>query len=216
MHRPLRLLLILLSIAALGLAACGGGDDGQGDEKASRAEKAFLTGMAHHHGTAIEMGQIAKERGKSRFVPDLATTIVAVQKHEIGEMRSIHERLFDQALKPDPKAHDGLGLSAEEAGMNHSPAMIAALRTANPFDRAFVDDMVPHHRGAVRMAEVVMRDGRDPGVRRLARKIITDQKREVREMNSFRKRAYGAPVPETKAPGGSGEGTPGGAAHGGH
>lgn len=215
-HRLLRLLLVLLSIAALGLSACGGGDDGQAEERANRAEEAFLTGMAHHHGTAIEMGQIAKERGRSRFVRDLATKIVAIQKYEIGEMRSIHERLFDRALQPDPRAHDGLGLSAEEAGMTHSPAMIAELRKANPFDRAFVDDMVPHHRGAIRMAEVVMRDGRDPAVRRLARKIITDQKREIDDMNSFRKRTYGAPVSETQGPGGSGQGTTGGGEHGGH
>jgi uncharacterized protein (DUF305 family) len=209
--------LLLLATAAVGLIACGGdGDtrDAQAQE-ATPAEMAFLTGMAHHHDTAIQMAEIARDRGQSSFVKNLAVNIVDTQRQEIDQMRQIHQRAFDRPLEPDPKAHDGLGLSAEEAGMTHTPAMNDELRRARPFDRAFVDMMVPHHLGAIRMAEAVLRDSRNPAVRELAETIIRDQKREVDEMNAFRERTYGAPVPKSAAGGGSEEEVPPGGA-GGH
>jgi uncharacterized protein (DUF305 family) len=57
--------------------------------------------------------------------------------------------------------------------------------------------MVPHHRGAITMAEAVLERTRDPELRKLATEIITAQKREIREMNRFRVLEYGAPAPDS-------------------
>lgn len=191
-----------LLVAVLFLVACGddeGADKASGGAKGTPTEMAFLTGMVHHHETAIEMAEIANQRGQDEFVKGLGENIVTTQKGEIATMRSIHQRLFGSALKPDPAAHDGLGLSAEEAGMTHSPKTNEMLRSAKPFDRAFVDEMVPHHRGAVRMAEKVLEGSKDAELRKLAEGIISAQKREIAEMNSFRKRKFGGPVPDSKS-----------------
>ncbi len=195
--------VLLLALLALGLATCGGDEgeeSGAGDTQA--VEAAFLTGMAHHHGTAIEMAEIAQERGESPFVKRLADDIVSTQERELGEMEKIYERLADGELKPDPGAHDGLGLGAEEAGMTHTPKTNDMLRAAERFDRAFVDEMVPHHTGAVRMAKVVLKATVDDELRELAQGIVSTQEREIEEMNAFRTKEYGAPVPEE---GGSGQ-----------
>lgn len=48
-----------------------------------------------------------------------------------------------------------------------------------PFDRAFVDEMVPHDEGAVRMARVVEAKGRDPELRSLARDVIAALGEEI-------------------------------------
>ncbi len=189
--------VLLVALLALGLAACGGDDaeeSGAGDTKAM--ETAFLTGMAHHHGTAIEMSEIAQERGQSPFVTGLAEDIVSTQERELGEMEKIYERLDGGELKPDPMAHDGLGLSAEEAGMTHTPDTNEMLEKANPFDRAFVDEMGPHRTGAVKMAEVVLESTEDADLRKLAEGIVSTQEREIEAMNAFRTKEYGAPVPE--------------------
>ena len=82
---------------------------------------------------------------------------VAAPEREIARMEAIHERLFGTKLKPDPGGHERLGLTAAEAGMTHDAQTIKALRTAEPFDRAFVDEMIPHHKGAIKMATVVLR-----------------------------------------------------------
>ena len=188
---------VLFATAAAGLVACGDDDNEStsGSPKGSAAEKAFLTGMVAHHESAIEMAGIAQQRGTDPFIKQLAGDITSAQKHEIATMEKIYRRLFDAKLKPDPGAHDGLGLTAEQAGMTHSPNTNAMLRSANPFDRAFVDEMVPHHRGAVAMSKAVLRTTKDSALRALAEGIISAQEREISEMNDFRKREFGAPVP---------------------
>jgi uncharacterized protein (DUF305 family) len=205
---PVRFFCVLvLGALALSAAACGSDDDdnsgGGGSAQDRQVEKAFLTGMVHHHETAIEMARIAEKRGRDRFVKRLAANIVGTQEREIAQMRSIYGRLVGGKLTPDPRAHDGLGLSAEEAGMTHTAQTSGELRRADPFDRAFVDEMVPHHRGAIAMARVVLDKTRDPALKNLANTIIRTQQREVDEMNEFRTREFGGPVPESA---GHGEG----------
>jgi Domain of unknown function (DUF305) len=71
---------------------------------------------------------------------------------------------------------------------------LGALREADPFDRAFIDAMVPHHLMAVHMSQMVRRAGRDARVRQLAARIEAAQRREIEQMNDWRERWYGAPV----------------------
>ncbi len=56
--------------------------------------------------------------------------------------------------------------------------------TGNP-DRDFVAGMLPHHQGAIAMAEVELRYGHDPVLRRLARGIVASQSREVALMRGW-------------------------------
>ena len=190
--------LLLIAAAVTGLIACAGGDDketkGTGG-KGNAAEKAFLTAMVAHHESALEMAGIADERAERPFVKQLAGEIASAQTREIAEMKEIYERLFDGELRPDHRAHDGLGLTAAQAGMTHSPHTNQALRSAEPFDRAFVDEMVPHHEGAVRMAQAVLKRTRDAPLRELADAIISTQEREIGEMTAFRAKEYGGPAP---------------------
>lgn len=207
--------LIAGLLLALGLLAVGCGEReepsakqvGSGHEgrhatrSGDSAERAFLSAMVPHHEAAIEMAEVAQKRGRAREIRALADSIVGAQAKEIGQMKAIHRRLFGTELTPDERAHERLGLSAREAGMDHAGAA-TNLRNAEPFDRAFVDEMVPHHRGAIRMSEAVLARTRDPELRRLARGIISMQRKEIAQMNAFREREHGAPVPE----GGAGHG----------
>jgi len=49
-------------------------------------------------------------------------------------------------------------------------------------DRDFAAMMVPHHQGAVDMAEAELRFGHDPVLRRLAQGIIVEQQQEIAVM----------------------------------
>lgn len=194
----------------LGLSACGDDEDeGSGDSGGTaasaegggnEAERGFLEAMVPHHESAISMAEIGVERAEDPRIKKLAEEISGAQKPEIEQMRSIHQRLFGSALKPNMGGHDALGLSAAEAGMDmdHDKVM-KTLETADPFDRAFVDEMVPHHRGAVKMAEAVLEQTDDAELKKLAQAIIDAQMREIEEMNAFRTEKYGGPVPEKEA-----------------
>ena len=62
--------------------------------------------------------------------------------------------------------------------------MAAAPMTGDP-DHDFVAMMIPHHQGAVDMAETELRYGKDPAIRRLARGIVAAQKREIAFMRQW-------------------------------
>lgn len=56
--------------------------------------------------------------------------------------------------------------------------MSAPAYTGNA-DQDFVAHMIPHHEGAIDMAEVELKYGKDPDLKRLARNIIKAQRDEV-------------------------------------
>jgi uncharacterized protein (DUF305 family) len=185
---PPKLIAIVGSLVLAGLlGACGGGESAGAKEP--DPQQAFLQSMVPHHNSAVDMAAVAETEGQSRFVKDLARDITRTQTEEIDQMEKIHQRLFNAPLKPDMNAHMALGLSAQEAGMDHMDAA-AMIRGKKPFDRVFVDEMIPHHRGAIRMAEAVLAETRDPELRKLAENVVTAQKREIAEMESFRESEY--------------------------
>jgi uncharacterized protein (DUF305 family) len=54
-------------------------------------------------------------------------------------------------------------------------------------DKDFLAGMIPHHQGAIDMAEVVLKHGSDPKARKLAQDIITAQKKEIADMQEWLK-----------------------------
>ncbi len=168
-----RLLLAILAI--LVLAGCGE-DGGSGAAGGNGVDRAFVADMIPHHESAVEMGGIAQQRGKSAFVRKLADDIVRTQRAEIVTLRSEDEALASTGVKPG-----SLGVPEHMMGMDDDPA---ALRTADPFDRAFLEMMIPHHEGAIVMAKAEIAKGADPELKSLAQQIIDAQQREIAGMRA--------------------------------
>lgn len=60
------------------------------------------------------------------------------------------------------------------------------------FDRAFLSMMIPHHASAIDMSQVALPRLRDPQVRAWAQKIISDQRKEIAEMQAHLRTIGGA------------------------
>jgi uncharacterized protein (DUF305 family) len=183
---------LLPLVLAIAVAACGDSGGEVSGESASQSEPAgngtdvaFIDGMVPHHESAIDMAKMARENAKTSFVKTLADDIVKSQGEEISQMERIKASLSG-VEKTD------LGISMRDMGMDMDDSM---LEDAKPFDRMFVDMMIPHHQGAIRMARVELAKGQNAELRAIAGAVIAAQSREINAMNAFRKRTYGDESP---------------------
>jgi uncharacterized protein (DUF305 family) len=62
-------------------------------------------------------------------------------------------------------------------------------------DRHFIEMMIPHHQGAVEMADLALQKAKHPEIQKLAAAIKTEQTKEIEQMKAWYKQWYGTEVP---------------------
>jgi uncharacterized protein (DUF305 family) len=72
-------------------------------------------------------------------------------------------------------------------GMMMDPQSLA---DEKPFDRAFIDSMIPHHQSAIEMAGVARDRTDNPEIEELANNIVEAQRCEISQMKQWRERWY--------------------------
>ncbi len=83
----------------------------------------------------------------------------------------------------------GLGAWGEESAEAQAPFMGVADPKA-PYDLRFIDEMTMHHQGAIMSSAAMIADSRRPELRELARRIQASQKRQLQQMQEWRKQWY--------------------------
>src|SRR5215208_1894594 len=58
-------------------------------------------------------------------------------------------------------------------------------------DERFIDAMVPHHEGAIAMAEVALENAQHAEIKDLSRNIVSTQQAEIEELKSIKKEEFG-------------------------
>ena len=80
--------------------------------------------------------------------------------------------------------HDGM----KKGGMmNHN--MDVGPADAN-YDLRFIDSMIPHHQGALVMAQEVLQKSKRPELIKLAKGMLAEQNKEIAQMQQWRKQWY--------------------------
>jgi uncharacterized protein (DUF305 family) len=75
--------------------------------------------------------------------------------------------------------------------MDHEGGHGMDLGPADPqFDLRFIDAMIPHHEGAVVMAEAALKHSKRPEIQALAKEIIAAQTVEIQQMRDWRAEWY--------------------------
>lgn len=81
---------------------------------------------------------------------------------------------------------DGQTMASSDMPTSEEPA-------AAPFDRGFIDAMVPHHESAIAMARTALAAGlKEPELRSIAQAIVSTQQDEIDRMLDWRVQWYGS------------------------
>lgn len=142
------------------------------------SDEAFIDAMVPHHQGAIAMAEVAINNAEHQEIRSLAGDIVSNQRAEIEHLKTIKEQEFGTSQVPMKMAPGEM----KTMGMSMDPQELA---DKEPFDEAFISEMIPHHESAIAMARLALEDSEKPEIREIAASIVDAQKREIAQMNRW-------------------------------
>ncbi len=153
----------------------------------------FLDGMILHHQGAVTMAEAVLQNSSRSELKQLAEAIITAQKAEIAQMQQWRTDWYPRAGAEPMMYHADMGHS-----MAMSPEMQAAMQMSGDlgqgdpeFDLRFIDAMIPHHEGALVMAEQVLQNSDRPELQQLAQAILETQQAEINQMQQWKQSWYG-------------------------
>ncbi len=152
---------------------------------ASTIDKHFIEQMIPHHEGAIAMANLALQKAKHPEIKTLATAIIAAQTTEIQSMNGWYQDWFGATV---PKVSTGMmgGGMMSQSGMHMGGQEdMTELQNAPDFDKAFIEEMIPHHQLAIMMANMMASGSNRPEMQQLAKNIISSQSKEIQQMQSW-------------------------------
>ncbi|MDP8923129.1 MAG: DUF305 domain-containing protein [Chloroflexota bacterium] len=174
----------------------GGSSDQVGPRAGSPTDPAahFIEEMIPHHEDAVVMADLALARAEHQEIRDLATTIKQTQTAEIEQMRRWYREWYGSEVRPSRMANMPM-MGGHDA---------ATLDGAQPFDKAFIEAMIPHHQMAVMMSTHMQVGIDKPELHDLLQSIAASQAAEIDQMRQWYQEWYGTPVPSQASGAGSG------------
>lgn len=140
----------------------------------------FLDTMIAHHQAAVEMARPAETKAQHAELKTLAKNISAEQEKQIAQMKKWREQWF---------AGQPAALNMEMAGMNDSMKDMDMKKLGSlgggKFDGEFIKQMIPHHEGAVTMAQEALQKSQKEEIKTLANQIVKAQKAEIELMRGW-------------------------------
>ncbi len=114
------------------------------------------------------------------------TNTMAMDSSASGDMAGMdHSNMADGTMA---------GASPLTASMNDMMGQMDAMKMKGNTDHDFAHMMLAHHQGAVAMADIQLRDGKDATMRQMAEKIKADQQTEISELEAAATRLDSAPT----------------------
>jgi uncharacterized protein (DUF305 family) len=153
---------------------------GPQNQQSNPSDVMFAAMMIPHHQQAVEMSDlILPKKGLDPEVRKLAEQIKAAQQPEIDTMT---RWLEEWGTAPDHSQHG----DDEDGGMM-TPEQMREMRDSDT-DKAqvmYLEGMIEHHKGAIRMADAEIIDGENTEAIAMARSIVTSQQEEITTMQAI-------------------------------
>jgi uncharacterized protein (DUF305 family) len=149
--------------------------------------------MIPHHEQAIEMADIALDKGAGPEVMQLAQDIKAAQDPEIAQMKGwlsawgAPEQMEGATASDGSMDHSGMDMGGMSmAGMMSAEDMSKLMDASGAeFDQMWLQMMVAHHQGAITMANQVLAATSDAEVKKLADAVVAGQTAEIATMQKL-------------------------------
>ena len=176
----------LAALCALVFAGCSSGSAIDQDASWNKADQKFVQEMIPHHEQAAVMSEMVSNVEVSGETAALATEIIRAQASEIELMKGFLSE-WGVEFDPDSDPHAGHMMSGDESHGMMTDEELAELEnsTGSNFEKMWLTMMLAHHKGAIKMAETVIADGKDARVKTLAEAIISEQKKEIDLIDSL-------------------------------
>lgn len=152
------------------------------DRMMGNLDKHFIEQMIPHHESAVEMAQMALEKSNHQEIKTLATNIINDQNKEIGDMTAWYKNWFGKDVSKESNGMMGGGMMSGGGMHGDMQNETTSLENAPDFDKAFIEAMIPHHKSAIMMAEMLKFGTERPEMQQLAKNIISSQSKEIKEM----------------------------------
>lgn len=149
------------------------------------ADVDFARGMVPHHQGAVEMAKAVLMYGKDADLKALAERIIIAQEQEILQMS--HWLSTKGSGKIHAYGSKDASIAAYNKAMEAMHHGMMVNYTGNA-DLDFINGMIPHHQGAIDMAHIQLKYGKDAWLNELSDNIITGQSSEIAMMERIRDR----------------------------
>lgn len=156
----------------------------------SNLDRHFIEQMIPHHEAAIEMSKLALDRSTHEEIKTLADSIIKSQSKEIENMRQWYKDWYGVDVAEDSDVDMGMGRGIMHGGMMGDEVDTKALKNASDFDKAFIEEMIPHHQMAVMMANMLLQETERPELEQLGNDIVDAQTKEISQMQAWYKSWY--------------------------
>lgn len=145
----------------------------------------FIRAMVLHHQSAIYMCQNLLRFTDNNELERIANNIITTQTKGISEMR-------DVAMTFSGYSNNRRDINLYETTfIRITRNMICRMRSAprtNNINLNFVNEMIPHHEGAIRMCENLLKYEIDPRLADIANVIIEEQSNGIRLLEEIQRR----------------------------
>ena len=145
------------------------------------AYRDFVMMMKMHHEGAVKMADYELKNGSDKQILALAKAIKDGQHAEIAD--------FDNLLATLPPDTTGGNefMSEMMQSMKKMEQETKNIKVTGEAAHDFVLLMIPHHQSAIEMAQSILKHVKNNKIKPMAEKIITDQQKEIEQMQSWLK-----------------------------
>jgi uncharacterized protein (DUF305 family) len=183
----------------------------------------FVAMMIPHHQGAIDMAQAELRYGRNQPLQRIAQEIVVEELQEIAAMQlAVGDKVSPSAAllaastpaaaaqphrsSANPGGTNSRLLAGEQPFLAENDTAMSkmmadmTIRPSGDIERDFVAMMIPHHQGAIDMAQAELRHGHNAQLRLIAQEIIVDQIQQISLMRFAVGETLPPPISSPTAP----------------